>query len=173
MTIAAATPAMLPVPTVAASAVHSAWNGEIAALSLLCPITCFLNKLPMVCLTQKPRWLTWKNLVSTVIRMPVPSSSTSPSLTQTKPLMSSLIWVSRSKNWSIVASPPVNKNKKAALRRCGTKTQTGEKSRNRIAHSVLLPERLNAGCAFAPSASAYHSRLLQNVIRARSRPAGS
>ena len=30
MAIAPATPAMLPVPTVAASAVHTAWNGVIA-----------------------------------------------------------------------------------------------------------------------------------------------
>ena len=33
--IAVATPTMLPVPTVAASAVASAWNWEIALLSLL------------------------------------------------------------------------------------------------------------------------------------------
>ena len=39
MQMAEATPAILPVPTVAASAVQSAWNGEIEPFSLLCLIT--------------------------------------------------------------------------------------------------------------------------------------
>ena len=48
MQMAAATPAMLPTPMVAASAVHSAWKGDMALPSLLWESTSRLNMLPMV-----------------------------------------------------------------------------------------------------------------------------
>ena len=53
MQIAAATPAIFPVPTVAASAVQRAWNCEIDFLSVfLVDVLSFLNTVTMVFVHQ-------------------------------------------------------------------------------------------------------------------------
>ena len=82
-------PAMLPVPIVAESAVHSAPNCEMEFLSLLLVIFCALSReksLPMVSRIQSPKRVNWKPLVKMVIRIPVPMSSASAGTPQTTPL---------------------------------------------------------------------------------------
>ena len=88
--IAADTPAILPTPTVAASAVQSAWNCEIEALSSVCPITFLSNIEPMVFFIQCPICVTWKNFVSSVRSTPVAISSHTPTFVQTNVLIMSL-----------------------------------------------------------------------------------
>ena len=73
--IAPATPTILPVPTVAASAVHRLWNWEML-LSRVWVVTCLSWKTaPMVFLIQWPKCVTWNTLVSTVISTPTNASS--------------------------------------------------------------------------------------------------
>ena len=98
--IAADTPAMLPVPIVAARAVQRAWNCDTLPFSPL--LWLFLSKTPPpVFFHQCPTCVIWKNLVTTVIRMPVPMSSIRPIFTHTNELIMSLISVSLVKNSSI------------------------------------------------------------------------
>ena len=89
--IAAETPAMLPVPIVAANAVQRAWNWETAPFSFL--LWLFLsNTPPPVFFHQCPAWVIWKNLVTTVIKMPVPIRRKRPILTHTKEFTASLMF---------------------------------------------------------------------------------
>ena len=88
-TRALATPTILPVPMVAASAVHSDWNWEMDWSSAsVCFVTCWSWKMPpTVFLNQCPMWDNWKNFVRIVIRIPVPTNSTNMGTPHTKPLM--------------------------------------------------------------------------------------
>ena len=97
---ALATPTILPVPMVAASAVQRDWNWEIDLSSLsVCFVMCLSLKIPpIVFLNQCPIWDNWKNLVSTVIRIPVPTRSTNIGIPQTKLLTVPLISVIESTN---------------------------------------------------------------------------
>ena len=100
--MAADTPAMLPVPMVAASAVQSAWNCDTLPFSFL--LWLFLSKTPPpVFFHQCPKCVTWKHLVTMVSSIPVPMSRTRPIFTHTNELTASLISVSFAKNVSICA----------------------------------------------------------------------
>ena len=106
VTIAAATPAMLPVPTVAARAAHNAWNCEMVLLSVfLVAVLFFLNTLAMVCFHQCPTWVIWNTQVPSVSKIPVPISKNRPGKPQTAPLTASLTFVTISRNFSMVLSP--------------------------------------------------------------------
>ena len=94
-TMAVATPTMLPVPMVPASAVHMLWNWLMAMSSLLVwAVTSLLvNTAPMVCRIQWPTRRNWKPPVRKVIHRPVQNSSASPMGPQTMPLTIPLIFV--------------------------------------------------------------------------------
>ena len=94
-TMAVATPTMLPVPMVPASAVHMLWNWLMAMSSLLVwAVTSLLvNTAPMVCRIQWPTRRNWKPPVRNVIHRPVQNSSASPMGPQTMPLTTPLIFV--------------------------------------------------------------------------------
>ncbi len=78
---------------VADSAVQSAWNWEMECLSWLLRMPfSFLKRPPMVLDHMCPNRVNWKNLVSTVIRMPVPIRSTRAGTPHTTLLTLSLIW---------------------------------------------------------------------------------
>ena len=87
-TMAVATPTMLPVPMVPASAVHMLWNWLMAMSSLLVwAVTSLLvNTAPMVCRIQWPTRRNWKPPVRNVIHRPVQNSSARPMGPQTMPL---------------------------------------------------------------------------------------
>ena len=71
--MAPATPTMLPVPTVAARAVHRDWNWEMD-WSWVWPDTSLWKMEPMVCFIQWPKWLIWKNFVRQVMNTPTKAS---------------------------------------------------------------------------------------------------
>lgn len=58
--MAPATPTILPVPTVAASAVHRDWNWEMLRSSVCLVIFRSLKMDPIVFFSQCPRWDSWK-----------------------------------------------------------------------------------------------------------------
>ncbi len=86
--IAVATPTMLPVPMVAASAVQRLWNWLMALSSRpVCAVTLRSVKIaPMVFFIQWAKWLNWKPFVRTVMQRPAIKSSASPIGPQTMPL---------------------------------------------------------------------------------------
>ena len=88
MAMAAATPEILPVPMVAARAVHRLWNWLMERSSLaVWAVMCLLVKIPpMVFFIQYPNLDSWKARVRMVIRMPVPTSIISMGIPQTNPL---------------------------------------------------------------------------------------
>ena len=89
VTIAEATPAILPVPTVEASAAHTLWNWDIC-LSFVCAVTFLsLNTAPMVHLNHLPMCDIWKNFVSTDISTPTNSSRIRAGQPHTTPLTAS------------------------------------------------------------------------------------
>ena len=90
--MAPATPTMLPVPTVAARAVHRDWNWEML-LSAVWPMTPLSFMAPMVRFIQWLKWVIWNTRVSTVIRMPTKASSRMAGQPHTTPLTASLILV--------------------------------------------------------------------------------
>ena len=95
--IAPATPTMLPVPTVAASAVHSDWNWEML-LSSVWPVTCLSwNTAPMVLLIQCLMWVSWNTFVRTVISTPTKASRISAGTPQTTPFTASLTFATPSR----------------------------------------------------------------------------
>ena len=73
--MAAATPTMLPVPMVAASAVQRLWNWLMASSSVWAVTFRSRKMAPMVWRIQYPKYRSWKNPVRTVSRQPVPNSS--------------------------------------------------------------------------------------------------
>ncbi len=105
--MAVATPAMLPVPMVAARAVQRLWNWLIALSSLPVWAVIFLlvKMPPTVDFIQWVKWLTWKPFVNTVISTPVPMSSTSMGMPHTKLLTALLTSVICFTNSSISVSP--------------------------------------------------------------------
>ena len=94
MAIAPATPAILPVPTVPASAVQTAWNGVIApsAASFL------WNMRPMVVLSAKGNLRICKKPVRTLSSSPTPIMQTIAGTPQTKSLTTLLMAAIVSKN---------------------------------------------------------------------------
>ena len=118
-TRALATPTILPVPMVAASAVHRDWNWEMDwSPASVCFVTCLSWKIPpTVFWNQCPIWDNWKNYVSTVIRIPVPTRSTSMGTPHTKPLTALFTFVMSS---TITFSSFVlsGKRKSVGIRRC-------------------------------------------------------
>ena len=90
--MAPATPTILPVPTVAARAVHRDWNCEIErSPAPVCCVTCFSPKIaPIVFLIQCLKCVSWKNFVIQVIRTPTKARRTSAGHPQTMPLMTPL-----------------------------------------------------------------------------------
>ena len=102
--MAAETPAILPVPIVAARAVHRAWNCDTLPFSFL--LWLYLSKNPPTDFFHQ--WRTcviWKHLVTIVSSIPVPIRRNSPILTHTKELTASLISVSFSINVPIKMLP--------------------------------------------------------------------
>ena len=99
--MAAATPAMFPVPMVAANAVQSAWNCEMALWSVLL-WECLEKSCRKVCWHQWRRWVIWKHPVAMVVSKPVPSSSTRPLQPQMKSLMTPLNSANLLRNCSMV-----------------------------------------------------------------------
>ena len=99
-TIAADTPAILPVPTVAASAVHKLWNWEIERSPFsVCAVTVRSeNSAPIVFRNQCLICVSWKKPVRNVIMTPVPISSTSIGTPQTKPFTALLMFSIKSRN---------------------------------------------------------------------------
>ena len=83
--MAAATPTMLPVPMVAASAVQRLWNWLMASSSVWAVTFLSRKMAPMVCRIQYPKYRSWKKPVRTVSRQPVPNSSASPAGPHTTP----------------------------------------------------------------------------------------
>ena len=99
--MAAETPAMLPVPIVAARAVQRAWNWETLPFSFL--LWLFLsNTPPPVFFHQCLKCVIWKNFVTNVIKIPVPMRRKRPILTHTKEFTASLMLVRFSRNCSMV-----------------------------------------------------------------------
>ena len=94
MAIAPATPAILPVPTVPASAVQTAWNGVIApsAASFL------WNMRPMVVLSAKGNLRICRKPVRTLSSSPTPIMQTIAGTPQTKSLTTLLMAAIVSKN---------------------------------------------------------------------------
>ena len=96
--IAPDTPTILPVPTVAARAVHRLWNCEML-LSFVWLVTCLSrNTAPMVFFIQWPKCETWNTLVRRVIRIPTNASSTSAGTPHTTPFTASLTCFTPSRN---------------------------------------------------------------------------
>ena len=100
MAMAAATPAIFPVPMVAANAVQSAWNWDTERLSDLSWESAW-NSPMNVFDHQWRRWVIWKKLVATLMRTPVPSSNARPILTQMNVFRASLKAASFDKNASM------------------------------------------------------------------------
>ena len=91
--MAPATPTMLPVPTVAARAVHRLWNWEMER-SEVCEVTLLSLKIaPMVFFIQWPKWLIWKHLVMQVVSTPTKASRIRAGQPQTMPFRTALILV--------------------------------------------------------------------------------
>ena len=86
--MAVATPTMLPVPMVAASAVHRLWNWLMALsfFSVWAVMSRSVKMAPMVFRSQYRKCPNWKKPVRTDITKPVPNSSASPTGPQTMPL---------------------------------------------------------------------------------------
>ena len=86
--MAVATPTMLPVPMVPASAVHMLWNWLMALsfFSVWAVMSRSVKMAPMVFRSQYRKCPNWKKPVRTDITKPVPNSSASPTGPQTMPL---------------------------------------------------------------------------------------
>ena len=80
-------PAMLPVPTVPARAVETAWKGVISPS----PASRLWKILPMVFFMAYPNLRNWSPLLHTVIRIPTPMSRMSMGAPHTTPLMAPLM----------------------------------------------------------------------------------
>ena len=150
MTMAAATPAMLPVPMVAARAVQRAWNWEMDCLSVfLVEALSFLKREPMVSFHQWPSRVTWNTLVPRVSSRPVPISSTRPGTPQIKVFRIPLISVIFSRMFIFL--PPQIKNESPKAIRPLSAKKVCNAPRERFKNFVLLPERFG-GPRLAPSA---------------------
>jgi len=87
MATAPATPAMFPVPTVAARAVQSAWNGVIAPSAL----ASFEKTLPKVSFIASPNFLICMNPVRMLRYSPIPRIQTIAGTPHTKLLIAELM----------------------------------------------------------------------------------
>ena len=83
--MAAATPTMLPVPMVAASAVQRLWNWLMASSSVWAVTFRSRKMAPMVCRIQYPKYRSWKKPVRTVSRQPVAKQQRQPHRPHTTP----------------------------------------------------------------------------------------
>ncbi|MPM79220.1 hypothetical protein SDC9_126253 [bioreactor metagenome] len=90
--MAVATPTMLPVPAVAASAVVMACSG-VTDPRFAC--FCFLNNAPSVTASMCENFLNWTAPVLSVYHTPVPSSSANTTGPQTNPFTAPLILASQ------------------------------------------------------------------------------
>ena len=115
--MAVATPTMLPVPMVAASAVHRLWNWLMALsfFSVWAVMSRSVKMAPMVFRSQYRKCPNWKKPVRTDITKPVPNSSASPTGPQTIPLTTpfTLVMVS-----NMIVPPLQNKKRTERQRLC-------------------------------------------------------
>ena len=115
--MAVATPTMLPVPMVAASAVHRLWNWLMALsfFSVWAVMSRSVKMAPMVFRSQYRKCPNWKKPVRTDITNPVPNSSASPTGPQTMPLTTpfTLVMVS-----NMIVPPLQNKKRTERQRLC-------------------------------------------------------
>ena len=131
---------MLPVPMVADSAVHSAWNWEMEVLSRLCRMSCFLNREPIVSFQVWPNRVNWKPFVRKVIRNPVPIRRISAGTPQTTLLILSL---------TVLSTSTKDMEKRPLYEKYGSsRSRTGAESSHekRQNHG-----RTNLSCAFGTS----------------------
>ncbi len=136
--MAPATPTMLPVPTVAARAVHRDWNWEML-LSAVWPMTPRSFMAPRVRFIQWRKWVTWNTRVRTVISMPTKASSRMAGQPHTTPLTASLIRVSVSQNpFAAAASSAAKTARRGAIH--------SSRASNSSVDRFMVPSFPSQGC---------------------------
>ena len=137
-TIAVATPAIFPEPTMAETLVMAAWK-EVSSPFAGFSSSFFLNAFTMVSLNRKPKCVNWKNPSLIVKYNPVARISTRIGTPQTMPLTKSLTFTMK----SMFLSPPLPRktkmNRVIVHLQAHYKDISGEGQMNSVFFCFLLP----------------------------------